>query len=264
MTTTSTDHDRRFVEYYAEESLSAEAQERFQAIMSLLLRVRAADGSSVQNLTIGDVGCNTGTQSIMWARAGHRVRGLDISAQLVEMARERARAANTSIEFTVGSATQLPWENESIDVCIAPELLEHVADWQKVLDECARVTRKGGLVYVSTTNVLCPKQNEFDLPLYSWYPPFLKRYYERVSVTTRPELVNHTKYPAVHWFTFYGLREAMRKRGFTSRDRFDLIAVKQPGGAASAIVGTIRAVPPLRWLAHVMTPYVVIVGSKVS
>jgi 2-polyprenyl-3-methyl-5-hydroxy-6-metoxy-1,4-benzoquinol methylase len=55
-----------------------------------------------------------------------------------------------------------------MDVCLLPELLEHVADWQSCLNEAARVLRPGGLLYLSTTNVLCPRQQEFNLPLYSF------------------------------------------------------------------------------------------------
>ena len=123
-------------------------------------------------------------------------------------------------------------------------------------------TRPGGLVYFSTANSLCPVQNEFDLPLYSWYPGFLKRRYEKLAVTTRPELVNHAKYPAVNWFTYYGLRRALRERQIVSRDRFDLLALQPHGFPVRAVVQFIRAVPPLRWLGHVMTPYVVVVGRK--
>ena len=75
-----------------------------------------------------------------------------------------------------------------MDVCLLPELLEHVADWQSCLKEAPRVLRSGGLLYLSTTNVLRPRQEEFNLPLYSWYPGPLKRYCERLAMTTRPAL----------------------------------------------------------------------------
>ncbi len=61
--------------------------------------------------------------------------------------------------------------------------------------------RPGGVLYLTTTSCLCPSQMEFRLPLYSWYPGFLKRRYERLAKTTRPELANFAIYPAVHWFS---------------------------------------------------------------
>jgi 2-polyprenyl-6-hydroxyphenyl methylase/3-demethylubiquinone-9 3-methyltransferase len=252
-----------FVDYYVRESVSPRTIERFLGTMNAVLRVRARTGLPVAALDIADVGCNTGTQSLMWAERGHRVRGLDINEGLLEVARARAREAGKHAQFTLGSATALPWENGSVDVCLLPELLEHVADWETCLSEAARVLRRGGTLFVSTTNALCPIQNEFDLPLYSWYPGPLKRRYERLSVTTRPELVQHAKFPAVHWFTPYGLAKHLAQLGFQTFDRFDSIDADEKSGAQRLALKVIRAVPPVRWLAHVATPYSALVANKV-
>jgi hypothetical protein len=42
-------------------------------------------------------------------------------------------------------------------------------------------------------------QEEFNLPLYSWYPWRLKRHFEAVAVTTRPALANFARYSAVNF-----------------------------------------------------------------
>lgn len=150
-----------------------------------------------------------------------------------------------------------------MDVCIAPELLEHVADWQSCLDEFVRILRPGGVLYLSTSNVLCPVQQEFDLPLYSWYPAPLKRRYERLAVTTRPELVRHAKYPAVNWFSFYGLRRELSHRGMRSMDRFDFIDSASRSRLKCLAATVIRSLPPVRLLAHIATPNTMVVAVKV-
>ena len=116
---------------------------------------------------------------------------------------------------------------ESIDVCLVLELLEHVAEWQACRDECARVLRPGVIVYLSTATKVYPVQDEFDLPLYSWYLVPLKRYFERLARTSRPDLVSYAKYPALHGFTFVCLRMALASRGFSSSDRFDVMDLSQ-------------------------------------
>ena len=45
---------------------------------------------------------------------------------LLELAKQRAAEACYSITFQLGSATHLPWPNDSLDVCLMVELLEHV------------------------------------------------------------------------------------------------------------------------------------------
>jgi SAM-dependent methyltransferase len=197
-----------------------------------------------------------------WAEDGHKVHAVDVSAPFIELAESRAREAGLAIEFAVDSATELPFEDHSMDVCLAPELLEHVVDWERCLDEFCRLLRSSGLLYVSTSNALCPIQNEFDLPLYSWYPGWLKRRYERLAVSTRPEIVNHAKYPAVNWFTPYQLRAELARRGLIALDRFDLIDVSAKAAPQRAVVASLRAVPALRFIGHVLTPYTVVLGIK--
>lgn len=253
-----------FVEYYAHESLTAKAVSRSEGVLAAVMRARSAAGLPVEMLEVADVGCNAGTQSMVWARRGHKVHGLDINNDLIGIAIQRSRDAGVAIDFRVGTATELPWPTASVDVCLLPELLEHVPDWETCLNEACRVLRPGGALHVSTTNRLCPVQQEFDLPLYSWYPAGLKRYCERLSVTTKPEWVSHAKYPAVNWFTPYQLRNWLEQRRFTFWDRFDLMDVNAKGRFARTIVPLIRAIPILRWAGHVATPGTFLVGIKIS
>jgi ubiquinone/menaquinone biosynthesis C-methylase UbiE len=254
--------DDPFVDYYVRESVSQRTIERFGGTMNAVLRVRKAQNLPTTGLDVADVGCNTGTQSLLWAESGHRVRGLDINEGLLAIARARTAKAGKDIAFSLGSATALPWESNCVDVCLLPELLEHVEDWQGCLDEGCRILRDGGTLFLSTTNALCPVQQEFDVPFYSWFPRPLKKRYERLSVTTRPELVKHAKFPAVHWFTPYQLRDHLRARGFETFDRFDAIDASGKGAAQRAVLRIVRAAPPLRWLGHVATPYTMLIANK--
>jgi 2-polyprenyl-3-methyl-5-hydroxy-6-metoxy-1,4-benzoquinol methylase len=250
-----------FYEYYAKESQSDATLNRFRRTQEAVLRV--ADQIGLRGpLDVADVGCGAGTQSRLWAELGHRVRSLDVNEPLIQLARERAKAQGLDIIFEVGTATSLPWPDGSSDVCLLPELLEHVADWQSCLSEAARVVRPGGILYVSTTNVLCPVQEEFNLPAYSWYPGALKRYCERLAVTTRPAIANYAKYPAVHWFSFYRLQRFLAPLGFRCLDRFDLIDTTGKAGISKSIVTVLRGLPGLRFLGHVATPSTYLVAIK--
>ena len=143
-----------------------------------------------------------------------------------------------------------------------PELLEHVADWRSCVAEAARVLRPGGMMHINTSSKLCPVQQEFNLPLYSWYPAPLKRYFERRSLTDWPSLANYAKYPAVNWFSYYGLRRHLEPMGFHCLDRFDLIDAGRKGAAGKAVIGAMRGSRLLRWLGHVATPYTLVLAIK--
>jgi len=250
-----------FYEYYKNYSESPATLQRFGAIAEVVMRVRGAAPVGTA-LDVLDVGCNAGTQSRFWA--GHRYVGIDINEPLVRLAQQRAVADGSGAKFEVASATALPFASASFDVCLLPELLEHIEDWESCLNEAARVLRPGGTVYVSTSSWLCPKQQEFNLPMYSWYPGFVKRRIEKRAVTDWPAVANYAKYPAVHWFSFYQLRRFLGARGFKSFDRFDIMRMDNKSPLQRAIVGTLKALPPLRLLGHIATEGTVIVARRTA
>jgi 2-polyprenyl-3-methyl-5-hydroxy-6-metoxy-1,4-benzoquinol methylase len=235
-------HDH-FFQYYHEKSQSPETITRFERLVELILRAKGPAAGEV-TFRIADVGGGAGTLARLFARRGHSVTCVDLSRDLLAVGKSRAEAEGLKMEFINCSATQTPIPSSSLDICVIPELLEHVVEWRECLDEAGRMVRPGGLLYLSTTNKLCPIQEEFTLPLYSWYPGFLKRRYERLAVTTRPELANYAKYPAVNWFTYYSLRKELVARGFSRfLDRLDMIEILNPGTPKALVAKLVQRLP---------------------
>jgi 2-polyprenyl-6-hydroxyphenyl methylase/3-demethylubiquinone-9 3-methyltransferase len=252
----------RFYEYYAEASQTEDTRKRFARLRDMLVRVIEAEKLNTRKLHVADIGCGAGTQALIWAELGHHVHGIDTNAPLLELAEKRATAAGYGIDFRTGFAENLPWPDECMDVCLAIELLEHVPEWKKSLNEFARILRPGGILCLTTTNVLCPRQHEFKLPFYSWYPAALKRYCEHLAVTTWPALANFAKYPAVNWFSYFRLAAYLRELGFRTLDRFDVIEAKSKGFLPKVIIAAIRKVTWLRWCAHAATVGTLVVAVK--
>jgi len=250
----------KFYQYYEQKSADKETLNRFTKIK---YNVEKYIKSQAKSVTVADIGCGAGVQSILWAKSGYKVRGIDINQNLIDLAAKNASNSGLDIEFLCGSATDLPWQDSSIDVCLVPELLEHVPFWHECLEEFARILKPGGILFLSTNNKLCPKQQEFELPLYSWYPRRLKRHYEKLAVTTRPELVSYAQFPAVNWFSYYGLRKELRHLGFEkSYDRFDVGLIKTSSSLSRVLLKIITTIFLFRWLAHVFTPYTMVIAIK--
>nr|MDQ3936654.1 class I SAM-dependent methyltransferase [Actinomycetota bacterium] len=96
-----------------------------------------------------DLGSGEGYGSaILAATAGH-VHGLDVDERTVEHARLNYSAPN--LEFSVGSALDLSrFEEGEFDLVVAFEVIEHVEEQERLLDEAARVLAPGGALVVST------------------------------------------------------------------------------------------------------------------
>lgn len=97
-----------------------------------------------------DCGCGTGYGSAELAEVAAEVTGIDISNDAVEYARLNYARANT--RYVTGSCLNLAFPAESFDLLVAFEVIEHVADFRRFLDQCARVLRPDGILLLSTPN----------------------------------------------------------------------------------------------------------------
>lgn len=99
-----------------------------------------------------DVCCGTGDIAARLARAGATVTGLDFSAPMLEVARERnARTTPPRAPaptFLQGDAMQLPFSDASFDVVTVGYGLRNLARWQTGLTEMVRAAKPGGRVLV--------------------------------------------------------------------------------------------------------------------
>ena len=93
-----------------------------------------------------DVGCGSGNQSIPAARTGANVTGVDIAANLLEQARQRAADEHLKIQFDEGDAEQLPYGDGQFDVVLSMFGAMFAPRPEVVASEFKRVCRAGGLL----------------------------------------------------------------------------------------------------------------------
>jgi SAM-dependent methyltransferase len=92
-----------------------------------------------------DVGCGGGFALLLAARRGATVAGIDATAELIDIARERVPDA----ELAVGDIEEaLPFEPGSFDVVTAFNSLQFSADPAAVLKQMSHVAKPGGVIAV--------------------------------------------------------------------------------------------------------------------
>src|SRR5260370_23887635 len=106
---------------------------------------RFADGGRVL-----DAGSGTGYGAAELAQSAASVVGLEIDPDAVEYAHSNYPIPN--LTFQAGSCTAMPFAAQSFDLIVAFEVIEHLAEYGKFLDECARVLSPQGLLIVSSPN----------------------------------------------------------------------------------------------------------------
>ncbi len=97
-----------------------------------------------------DLGCGTGYGSAEISKSAASVTGLDISADAIAYVKQTY--TQSKMRFMLGSAAAIPVRNASFDLVVAFEVIEHIEEWRKLLEEARRVLAPGGQLVVSTPN----------------------------------------------------------------------------------------------------------------
>jgi len=101
-----------------------------------------------------ELGCGTGLFTREFARSGARLTALDISPDLLAIARKEVPAAN--VEFIEGNACAMPFPAGQFDCVVGSSVLHHL-DPARALAECSRVLKPGGTLAFTEPNMLNPQ-----------------------------------------------------------------------------------------------------------
>ena len=87
-----------------------------------------------------ELACGTGILSSMLAERGKKVTGIDLTFEYLLTLKRKL-----NMPISQGTAEVLPYRDESFDAMVSSYLAKYI-DVQKVIDECWRVLRPGGIV----------------------------------------------------------------------------------------------------------------------
>ncbi|MAZ44914.1 MAG: bifunctional 3-demethylubiquinol 3-O-methyltransferase/2-polyprenyl-6-hydroxyphenol methylase [Legionellales bacterium] len=107
----------------------------------------------LQGKAVLDVGCGGGILTESLSKFSDYAVGLDASGAAIDVAKAHAQTRGLSIDYQVGlledyAQTMVP----RFDVVTCLELIEHVPSPEKLLQDCAKVLKVGGDLFISTLN----------------------------------------------------------------------------------------------------------------
>lgn len=142
----------RFIPGETEKELEIEHIQRYELLQDFVKGKRVLDAA-----------CGEGYGSLLLSRNATSVQGLDISSESILNAQTKYGREN--LKFVTGSIDLLPFEDDSFDIVVSFETLEHVnEDTQlRFLQEIRRVLTNEGTLIISTPN----KKFYSDIPKYS-------------------------------------------------------------------------------------------------
>lgn len=110
--------------------------------------VYAAIAASCSGAVVLEAGCGEGYGADLLAGTARRVLGLDYDVPTVAHVRDRY----PRVAVARANLVALPVPDATIDVVVSLQVIEHLWEQERFLDECRRVLRPGGTLLVSTPN----------------------------------------------------------------------------------------------------------------
>jgi ubiquinone/menaquinone biosynthesis C-methylase UbiE len=103
---------------------------------------------SVQGTHVLELGTGLGGKGIAYSRAGMDVVALDLDDGALEIADRTARAHGAAVRFLSADGTRLPFVANHFDAILLDSVIEHVSDPLALLQECVRVLKANGVLFV--------------------------------------------------------------------------------------------------------------------
>jgi len=122
-----------------------------------------------KEISVLEVGCGSGRETLKLARSGARVLAVDLSEDMLRMARQRLSTHGHSgrVDFVVGSAENLPVGGALFDAAILIGSLHHFSDPYAAMLRVSRALRRHGRLYVLEPHA-SPLRFLFDWAMKGW------------------------------------------------------------------------------------------------
>jgi ubiquinone/menaquinone biosynthesis C-methylase UbiE len=95
-----------------------------------------------------DLGTGPGYMAMLLCRLGYEVTGLDMSEDMLKIARQRADKLGMSLEFKQGDVESPPFEKESMDIIVCRHIMWTLFDLNKAIETWKKILRNNGILLI--------------------------------------------------------------------------------------------------------------------
>ncbi len=188
-------------------------QERYQE--EHLVAIREVLGE-VKGRRVLDIGAGMGGFSVALAREGAHVTALEFNSAYCQIVRLRGRRYGLEMAVVQSPGEALPFPAESFDLLCSWDVLEHVQDPLRVLQEAGRVLRPGGGFILTAINRRAFKDPHYHLPWINWLPRRWGEAWIRRAARSKESsaFADRQSLSEMHYFTWAAFCRLAAESGF--------------------------------------------------
>ena len=111
-------------------------------------------GQPWKNKKILEIGCGTGRLTLEVAKEEGLITGLDSSIEMILISKKKvSEDINQNLQFVNADCSSIPFRNSSFEVCLCINVMNHVPNYEKTIEEIVRVLKPGGILIVNISNL---------------------------------------------------------------------------------------------------------------
>lgn len=229
-----------------------------ESVLGFIGKQKKLDHSS----RILEVGVGSGWFQIYCKQQGLDIHGLDISQQMIGLAKETGAKYGLDLDIILGNVETESIGTEKYDVIVACSIFEHVERWRDGVENIYNALKPGGVFYFDSTNKFSFKSGEYDFPLYGWLPNSW-RYKLRVARQGEDIMKLGIDF---HQFTYPLLRRSFKEIGFSEVLDFvelkDVASLRSSNPLKKLALRSLRTSKPLKHVALSFVPATIFVCVK--
>lgn len=156
---------------------------RYHIVVEEIKRILAAELVRYKTINLIDLGCGDGVQVYLINEflkkeiPQRNIYGIDVSEDALTIAREK----NAEGIFKNESVYATTFSDDFFDFTVSSDVIEHVKDPQKMVDEAVRITKKGGYIIFDTPIKFT--ENPLDnMHVQEFFPHELRKLFERDDI----------------------------------------------------------------------------------
>ncbi len=189
-----------------------------------------------KNKIVLDIACGEGYGSFLISKVASYVYGVDIDEASVTHAKNKYEKANGNICFKNGSTSNIPLEDNSVDVVVSFETIEHHDEHEQMMKEIKRVLKRDGILLISSPDKSYYDQlvshNPFHIKELSLdeFQQLIKKYFKHCNLYRQRVIAGSLITPFQNNFSgfttydgnYSGIESSLKEDGYFNKPYYNL------------------------------------------